>query len=159
MFFLNLIMPKVCVRRVVRSLQLFKEVRRLEVLRHGVIEPRDHLVDGLLPALLRVLTALDSAVELAECLLNHVSEVRRNLKINAFSFRYYYKLAFIERSLTWLQQYSISLLHLCSVLQSEVWSRSIFMGLMICQGPYLNVVVSVVMKIEYSVQFRVSCHV
>jgi hypothetical protein len=65
-----------------RSLQLFEEVGRLEVLGHGVVQPRDHLVDGLLPALLRVLPALNGAEELAESLFYHVSEVWWNLQIN-----------------------------------------------------------------------------
>lgn len=69
-----------CVESRWRSLQLFEKVRRLEVLWHGVVEPRDHLVDGLLPALLGVLAALDGAEELAQGLLDHVSEVGRDLK-------------------------------------------------------------------------------
>lgn len=69
-----------CVESRSRSLQLFEEVRRLEVLGHGVVEPRDHLVDGLLPALLGVLAALDGAEELAQGLLYHVSEVSWHLE-------------------------------------------------------------------------------
>lgn len=70
----------------VASLQLLEEVRRFEVFGHGIIQPRDHLVDGLLPALLRVFAALDGAEELTERLLNHVSEIRWNLEINKQMF-------------------------------------------------------------------------
>lgn len=41
------------------SFELLQEVRALEVLRHWIVQPRNHLVDGLLPALLGVLTALN----------------------------------------------------------------------------------------------------
>lgn len=64
-----------CAASTSRLLQLLEEVRRLEVLGHGVVEPRDHLVDGLLPALFRVLAALDGAVKLSQSLFNHISEV------------------------------------------------------------------------------------
>lgn len=74
-------MPKhVCVEWTWHSFQLLKEVRRFEILRHGVVQPRDHLVYGLLPALFGVLPALDRAEELSKGLLNHVSEVWWNLE-------------------------------------------------------------------------------
>lgn len=72
---------KYCVRRLFFGLfQLFEKVRRLEVLGYGVIHTGYDLVDGLFPALFGVLAALDGAEELAEGLLHHVSEVRRNLE-------------------------------------------------------------------------------
>lgn len=52
-----------CVASIWRLLQLLEKVRRLEVLGDWVVQPRDHLIDGLLPALLRVLAALDGAEE------------------------------------------------------------------------------------------------
>lgn len=55
--------------------ELLEKVRRLEVLGHGIVEPRDDLVDGLFPRLLRVLAALDRLEELPQRLLNHIPEV------------------------------------------------------------------------------------
>jgi hypothetical protein len=56
-------------------LELLQEVRRLEVLGHGVVEARNHLVDGLFPRLFRVLAGLDGLEELAQRLLDHKPEV------------------------------------------------------------------------------------
>lgn len=54
-----------CVASISRSLQLLEKVRRFEVLGHWIVQSRDHLIDRLLPALFRVLTALDGAEELS----------------------------------------------------------------------------------------------
>jgi hypothetical protein len=48
-----------CTYDVFFLLELLQEVGRLEVLGHGVVEARNHLVDGLLPRLFGVLAALD----------------------------------------------------------------------------------------------------
>lgn len=63
------------------SFELLQEVRALEVLRHRVVQPRDHLVDGLLPALLGVLAALDRFEKLFQRLLHNVPEVAGYLKV------------------------------------------------------------------------------
>ena len=61
-------------------LELLQEVGRLEVLGHGVVEARNHLVDGLLPRLFGVLAALDGLEELAQRLLDHEPEVGGHLR-------------------------------------------------------------------------------
>lgn len=63
------------------SFELLQEVRALEVLRHRIIQPRDHFVDGLLPALLGVLAALDRFEKLFQRLLHNVPEVAGYLKV------------------------------------------------------------------------------
>lgn len=60
-------------------LQLFQEVGRLEIFRHRIIQPRDDLVNRLLPRLLGVLPALYRAEELSQRLLNDVSEILGHL--------------------------------------------------------------------------------
>lgn len=81
----RILLPKLMCVASLRSLQLFEEVWRLEVLGHGVVKSRNHFVDGLLPALLGVLATLNGAEELAESLLDHVSEVGWHLEFKAFS--------------------------------------------------------------------------
>lgn len=44
---------------IYRLFELFEEVRRPEVLRHGVVHARDDLVYRLFPRLFRVLSVLD----------------------------------------------------------------------------------------------------
>jgi hypothetical protein len=68
------------IRRIFSLLELLQEVGRLEVLGHGVVEARNHLVDGLLPRLFGVLAALDGLEELAQCLLDHEPEVGGHLR-------------------------------------------------------------------------------
>lgn len=63
------------------SFELLQEVRALEVLRHWIVQPRDHLVDGLLPTLLGVLAALDRFEKLFQRLLHNVPEVAGYLKV------------------------------------------------------------------------------
>lgn len=63
------------------SFELLQEVWTLEVLRHRVVQPRDHLVDGLLPALLGVLAALNRFEELFQRLLHDIPEVTGYLKV------------------------------------------------------------------------------
>lgn len=64
----------------VTLLKLLQEVGRLEVLGHGVVEARNHLVDGFLPRLFGVLAALDGLEEFAQRLLDHEPEVGGHLR-------------------------------------------------------------------------------
>ena len=59
--------------------QLLHPVGRLEVFRDGVVHPRNHLVDRLLPRLLHVLVGRQRYVELTQCRLYHEPEVLRHL--------------------------------------------------------------------------------
>ena len=63
------------------SHELFQEIRRLEVLGYGVVQPRDHFIDRFLPRLFSVLSTLDRLEELPQGLLDHVPEILRNLSI------------------------------------------------------------------------------
>lgn len=61
-------------------LQLLQKVWWLEIFRDWIVHARDDFVDWLLPWLLSVLSALDSAEELTQCLFNDKPEVWWNLK-------------------------------------------------------------------------------
>lgn len=66
------------------SFELLQEVWTLEVLRHRIVQPRDHFIDGLLPALLRVLAALNRFEELFQRLLHNVPKVAGYLKVSRY---------------------------------------------------------------------------
>lgn len=60
---------------------MFEEVGSPEVLRNGLVQAGNDLVDGLLPARLGIFAGLDGFEELAQSLRNDVNERGRNLLI------------------------------------------------------------------------------
>lgn len=60
--------------------KLLEKIRRLEVLGHWIVHPRDNLVDGLFPRLLGILATLNGAEKFAQCLLHHKAKILRYLR-------------------------------------------------------------------------------